>query len=396
MDKKETQIKDTTAFLMIFFALCFDGIQAMIGWIPIAGNILADLFSIFIFMTFFLWFHMYGIKMITPKRLGSLIGGGVIEMIPFVNILPAWTCVVVYLIGTTRVKELAAKHPTLAKGAMAVGGKIKSMNKPGTSVRVPFVDTKEPKRHVTNQSTTTSSSFDTGVGIKTNSSRFNLAKPEGYYKNRVKKTTLDNQDVPFDANFLELNKTGQKVTDEAGSERVITGTNYNLSKGIGLKVRGRDYSYQSKTNPDNRISAEYNKNSGEVVKMHFNSDNPYFSGRAIVDMIERIPPGSPILGGETSMSTDSFPLLLNTVDKYLTRSPDRFSVSQVGEFALNDQGKYSVASRAQNIEEKTKRINEIIDDFNQKTGLQISHARIEETDGQRKILIPKVRIIKNY
>jgi len=126
---------------MIFTALCFDGIQALIGWIPIAGNILADLMSIFIFLTFFLWFYMEGIKMITPKRMTSMIGGGLIEMIPYLNLLPAWTLVVVYLIGTTKIKEMAAKHPTLAKGAILAGGTIRSMND-GRTPNTPFVDKK--------------------------------------------------------------------------------------------------------------------------------------------------------------------------------------------------------------------------------------------------------------
>ncbi len=138
----EPQIKYATAFLMIFTALCFDGIQALIGWVPVVGNILAGLFSIFIFLTFMFWFWTNGIMMITPKRLTSMIGGGLIELIPYVNILPAWTCVVIYLIGTTKVKELAQKHPTLAKGAILVGGKIKEMNKTGQDPHVPFVDKK--------------------------------------------------------------------------------------------------------------------------------------------------------------------------------------------------------------------------------------------------------------
>ncbi len=91
-------------------------------------------------MTFFLWFMMNGIKMITPRILTSMIGGGLIEMIPFVNILPAWTLVVVYLIGTTKVKELAGKHPTLAKGAVITGTSIKKMNSTGEDPSVPFVD----------------------------------------------------------------------------------------------------------------------------------------------------------------------------------------------------------------------------------------------------------------
>lgn len=131
MEPNEPQIKDVTAILMIFTALCFDGIQAMIGWIPVVGNVLSDMLSIFVFFTFFVWFWMNGIKMITPKRLTSMIGGGFIEMIPYLNLLPAWTFVVVYLIGTTKIKELAQKHPTLVKGALVAGNKIQQMKAHG-------------------------------------------------------------------------------------------------------------------------------------------------------------------------------------------------------------------------------------------------------------------------
>ncbi len=122
---EDNRIKDSTAFLMIFIALCLDGIQALIGWIPIFGNILSALLSIFIFMTFLLWFKMHGIKMLTPKRFGAMALGGLVEILPYINLLPAWTAVVVYLIGSTKIKELTEKHPMLAKTAMTVGGKIK-------------------------------------------------------------------------------------------------------------------------------------------------------------------------------------------------------------------------------------------------------------------------------
>ncbi|MCX6701867.1 MAG: hypothetical protein NTX96_01570 [Candidatus Zambryskibacteria bacterium] len=143
MENEKSPISDTVAILMIFVALCLDGTQAIIGWIPIFGNVLADFISIFIFLTFFLWFKMYGINMMTPKRFGSMIGGFAVEMIPFINILPIWTGVVVYLIGTTKIKGLVSKHATLTKGVASVGGKIKSMNKTGQIPNVPFVDEEE-------------------------------------------------------------------------------------------------------------------------------------------------------------------------------------------------------------------------------------------------------------
>lgn len=126
MEKEQNKFSNITIFLMIFTALCFDGIQTLVGWIPVFGNVLAGLLSIFVFLTFFLWFKIHGITMTTPKRLTAMLGGGVVEIIPFINILPAWTCVVIYLIGTTKIRELVEKHPGLTKGAVLVGGKIKN------------------------------------------------------------------------------------------------------------------------------------------------------------------------------------------------------------------------------------------------------------------------------
>lgn len=130
---EKNHFSETTIFLMIFVALCADGAQALIGWIPAFGNILADFFSILVFMTFFLWFKMHGISMMTPKRLKALAIGGIVELVPFLNILPAWTGVVVYLIGTTKIKEIASKHPALSNIAMGASGKITGLNKEGNS-----------------------------------------------------------------------------------------------------------------------------------------------------------------------------------------------------------------------------------------------------------------------
>ncbi len=136
----KSPLSDTTVFLMIFCALFADALQALIGWIPVIGNILADFASIFIFLTFLLWFKMNGINMITPKRLRAMAIGGVTEMIPYINILPAWTGVVIYLIGTTKIKEIVEKHPTVAKLAVNTGKGIKKMNKTDRDPHVYGVD----------------------------------------------------------------------------------------------------------------------------------------------------------------------------------------------------------------------------------------------------------------
>jgi hypothetical protein len=121
---EKNPISYTTGFLMVFTALSFDGMQAIIGWIPAFGNILADLFSIFVFLTLFLWFKMHGVQMVTSKRLGSMTGGFIIEMIPYVNLIPAWTAVALYLISTTKIKEVASKHSVAAKAVLETSKKL--------------------------------------------------------------------------------------------------------------------------------------------------------------------------------------------------------------------------------------------------------------------------------
>lgn len=232
--------------------------------------------------------------------------------------------------------------------------------------------------------------------LNTQISRFNLQKPEDHRENKKKSVSLRDQQIPEGAKFDDLHKTGQKFIDEDGVEKTIKATNYTLSNNIDLHIRGRDFRYRDKNNQNNYISAEYNKNSGELEKMHFESENSIFAGKAIMDMIDRIPSGTEVLGHEVSMSSDSFPLLLNTLNKYLDKDPNRFSVSQIDEFVLNDNGKYSDISKSATVSEKVRLLNDKIKSFREKSGLSISDAHIVEKDGEYKIIIPKIKIIKNY
>ncbi len=384
-----------TWMFCIGIALFFDALEALISLIPVAGEIIAMGIDGVAFATFWLIFKMNN-ETYSKK---TFIGGFVVGFIPIVNMLPECTLTIIMLYINSKAQKVVAKVPGgqlatqaaiqghMAKNTVIVNGERKNKSDMGNRNAKPAFSRF--------QDVPTDAQAPSGQKNE-QESKFNLNKPEGYYKNRIQRTSLDGQSVPVGANFNELNRTGQKITDEAGTEKTIKGINYNVSENIGLRVKGRDYSYRSKNNPDDHIGAEYNKDSGELVKMHFDSKNPLFAGRAITDMVERIPPGSPILGGEVSMSTDSFPLLLKTADKYVSRNPGRFSMSQEGEFALNNQGKYSKISKAENDEEKVSMLNKTIDDFNQKTGQKISHARIEGEGDEKKIMIPKIKIVKNY
>lgn len=130
---EENNIKNITVFLMIFIAICFDFGQAIAGWVPIIGNIFADIVSIYAFFTFVIWFYLNGIKMMTPKQFTSIMGAGAIEMFPYLNLFPTWTALVIYTIGTKKVQELAQKYPNLTSIMTATAITVKSMKKPTNS-----------------------------------------------------------------------------------------------------------------------------------------------------------------------------------------------------------------------------------------------------------------------
>lgn len=228
-------------------------------------------------------------------------------------------------------------------------------------------------------------------------SRFNLARPkQAPNPNRIRKTSLRNQIVPEHANFNDLHRGGERIMAEDG-EKVVVSTNYALSDTTNLHIRGTSFDYRNTQNNENYINAEYDKKTGELGKMHFSSSNPVFSGKAILDMVERIPVGASIFGKETSMSADSFPLFVNSLAKFEKKTPGRFTVEHIGEFDMNDQGKFSAVSKADNIEVQLGLINKHIDDYASLGAASIPHARIVDSeDGGQKIVLPKLKVTKNF
>lgn len=95
------EINKMVMWAMIAVALFFDGIQAGSAWIyliPFVGFMLAWVIStgvsIFAFLTFFLWFHLAGLKF-NSKIAITTVGAFFIELIPGLSVLPAWTLSVI-------------------------------------------------------------------------------------------------------------------------------------------------------------------------------------------------------------------------------------------------------------------------------------------------------------
>lgn len=106
----KSSLPKTTIVLMTVTAIFFDALQAILTFFGI-GLVASPFISIVAGLTFFLWFMMHGISVMTPKRLLGLGGGFFGELIPAIDALPGWTAAVWYTISTTKIAEVTAKIP---------------------------------------------------------------------------------------------------------------------------------------------------------------------------------------------------------------------------------------------------------------------------------------------
>jgi len=105
MEENKEKIDNITATMMISTAIIVDGIQAFLTIIFI-GPFVNWLISIFAWMTFFLWFALKGIKFTNnPKRVFTFMGGSLLEIIPGIATLPAWTATITITILTIKAEK---------------------------------------------------------------------------------------------------------------------------------------------------------------------------------------------------------------------------------------------------------------------------------------------------
>ena len=113
---KKGQISKKDFILMLSVAIFFDIIFGLIQIIPGVGSVAASVFNVIPLMLFFIWYRLLGVDFANPKKSISFFGASIIEIIPGVNILPAWTAEITYMY------ILQKKDVILAKAAGAVGG----------------------------------------------------------------------------------------------------------------------------------------------------------------------------------------------------------------------------------------------------------------------------------
>jgi hypothetical protein len=114
-EKPLLSVKDF--ILMLVVALFFDGVLALIQLIVVVGSVAASVFNVVPVMLFFIWFLLKGISFAKKKNSLSFFGATLIEFIPVVNALPAWTAEVVTIYIMQKKDAILAKAAGLAGGA---------------------------------------------------------------------------------------------------------------------------------------------------------------------------------------------------------------------------------------------------------------------------------------
>ncbi len=95
---KERKIPEWVGVAMTVVALMFDVTQALLQIIPLAGQLLGMMITPPAFATFYIWFKMYGMSFISPKRALTMGGVIIIELIPLLGALPGWTVAVILML----------------------------------------------------------------------------------------------------------------------------------------------------------------------------------------------------------------------------------------------------------------------------------------------------------
>jgi hypothetical protein len=104
---EEKHIGFVTFILQFVTALLFDGFQALVQFIPLGGQLISSaVITPAAFTTFYIWFKLKGMNFMRPSRILTMGGSAIIEFIPVLNVLPAWSLAVVLLHLSARIKKI--------------------------------------------------------------------------------------------------------------------------------------------------------------------------------------------------------------------------------------------------------------------------------------------------
>jgi hypothetical protein len=102
---EEPRISKTTGILMLIVAVFFDLLNAGVNLIPVAGQIMAELITVFAYCCLWFWFSLKGVSLVSKKRAFRFFGVSIIELIPILNVLPGITLSVLLTIAQVQLED---------------------------------------------------------------------------------------------------------------------------------------------------------------------------------------------------------------------------------------------------------------------------------------------------
>lgn len=115
MQEQEKGLQTHTIAFMIGTALFFDLLQFLLSFV-----FMGWLVGFFAGLTFWWWFRQHGISFNKASRWGSFAFVYIIEIIPVLGDLPAWTAEVAWLALSSKAKEVVEKEVAKASSGKVV------------------------------------------------------------------------------------------------------------------------------------------------------------------------------------------------------------------------------------------------------------------------------------
>lgn len=122
--EKKYRINWIIGGIMIGVALLYDGAQALIEFIMVGFGFTVNwIITVWAWLTFYTWFKIYGVSFLNPRRGATLNVGFLIEIFPWLALIPSWTLAVLLLVLSVRAEDF------IAQIAPAVAAVAKTLSK---------------------------------------------------------------------------------------------------------------------------------------------------------------------------------------------------------------------------------------------------------------------------
>ena len=103
----EIKIPGYIWILLIMAALFFDGLQAL-ATLFVVTSFFSPFITVVAWLLFYITFKLYGMDFFAKSsRFFTMSGGALVELLPVVNALPAWTATIVAMWFLGRIKKVA-------------------------------------------------------------------------------------------------------------------------------------------------------------------------------------------------------------------------------------------------------------------------------------------------